>query len=88
MSGAGKERRAWWERTLVWVLLVPIHVYRYTLSPLMGGQCRFQPTCSAYALEAIRTHGPWRGTWLMVLRLGRCHPLCKGGWDPVPPKSE
>ncbi len=61
-----------------------IWVYRFTLSPIVGGQCRFEPTCSRYALEAYRVHGLMRGTRLMVSRLLRCHPLNRGGYDPVP----
>ena len=61
-----------------------IWVYRFTLSPIVGGQCRFEPTCSRYALEAYRVHGMRRGTRLMVTRLLRCHPLNRGGYDPVP----
>lgn len=62
-----------------------IQLYRWTLSPLLGPLCRFHPSCSAYALEAIATHGPWRGTWLAFKRLGRCQPWNAGGVDPVPP---
>ncbi len=65
-------------------LLACIRFYRFALSPLIPPRCRFQPTCSAYALEAIERHGPWRGTRLAVGRVLRCHPLCQGGWDPVP----
>lgn len=61
-----------------------IRFYRFALSPLIPPRCRFQPTCSAYALEAIERHGPWRGGRLAVGRVLRCHPLCQGGWDPVP----
>lgn len=61
-----------------------IRFYRYAISPLIPPRCRFQPTCSAYALEAIERHGPWRGSSLAVRRILRCHPLCQGGWDPVP----
>lgn len=61
-----------------------IHLYRWTLSPIVGGQCRYEPTCSRYALEAYRTHGPIRGTVLTVRRLLRCHPFVRGGYDPVP----
>ena len=61
-----------------------IRVYRLTLSPLIGGQCRFEPTCSLYALEAYRLWGPIRGTRLTVRRVVRCCPLTKGGFDPVP----
>jgi uncharacterized protein len=66
-------------------LLALIHVYRAVLSPFLGGQCRFHPTCSAFALQAIREWGPWRGTWMAVRRIARCHPFAKGGLDPVPP---
>lgn len=63
-----------------------IYAYRFTLSPLIGGHCRFRPTCSAYALEAYRVHGPIRGTWLTIRRVGRCHPLSRAEpYDPVPP---
>lgn len=65
-----------------------IHAYRATLSWLLGGQCRYAPTCSAYGLEAIRTWGPWRGGWMTLKRILRCHPLAKGGYDPVPPREE
>ncbi len=66
------------------VLILFIKSYRLVLSPYLGGQCRFHPTCSAYSLEAIERHGTLRGGWLMLRRIGRCHPLCKGGIDPVP----
>ena len=62
--------------------------YRYTLSPLIGGNCRFLPTCSEYALEAIRRHGAARGGWLTLRRLGRCRPGCAAGYDPVPDRSK
>lgn len=61
-----------------------ILVYRYTLSPLLGPRCRYLPTCSAYALEAVQRHGPWRGGWLSMKRLCRCHPWGGHGHDPVP----
>lgn len=64
--------------------LAAIRGYQLTLSPFIGGQCRFYPTCSHYAVEAIERHGPWRGGWLAVRRLGRCHPFHPGGVDPVP----
>jgi putative membrane protein insertion efficiency factor len=61
-----------------------IRVYQWTVSPLLGRRCRFHPSCSEYALEAIRRFGPIRGGWLAVKRLGRCHPWHPGGFDPVP----
>ena len=67
-----------------WVLSLPVRLYRVTLSPLVGHSCRFQPTCSAYALEALARHGALRGGWLTVRRLLRCHPFGGGGYDPVP----
>jgi uncharacterized protein len=67
------------------VLTVLITAYRRFVSPLLGPHCRFAPSCSAYALEAIRVHGALRGSWLAVRRLARCHPFNPGGFDPVPP---
>ena len=64
-----------------------IQIYRWTIAPLLGPRCRFHPSCSAYALDAITTHGPWRGMWLAVRRIGRCQPWNAGGFDPVPPAS-
>jgi putative membrane protein insertion efficiency factor len=67
------------------VLMALITGYRRFISPLLGPRCRFAPSCSAYALEAVRGHGALRGTWLAVRRIGRCHPFNPGGFDPVPP---
>jgi hypothetical protein len=68
-------------------LTLPIVFYRRFISPLFGPVCRYQPTCSAYALEALRTHGALRGGWLTVRRIARCHPFRPGGYDPVPPRK-
>ena len=67
------------------VLMALITGYRRFISPLLGARCRFAPSCSAYALEAVNEHGALRGTWLAVRRIGRCHPFNPGGFDPVPP---
>ena len=67
-----------------WLLLRVIRAYRLALSPWWGGQCRFSPTCSLYAEEAIERHGPARGAWLATKRICRCHPWSPGGYDPVP----
>ena len=65
--------------------VVLVSGYRRWLSPLLGQRCRFAPSCSAYAVEAITIHGALRGGWLAVRRIGRCHPFNPGGHDPVPP---
>ncbi len=66
------------------VLKILIRAYQVALSPLLGANCRYYPTCSQYALEAIEAHGSLRGTWLAVKRVSRCHPWHEGGFDPVP----
>ena len=65
--------------------LLLIRVYQLTLSPFIGQCCRFTPSCSRYAAEALKTHGFWYGSMLTIYRLLRCQPWCKGGYDPVPP---
>ena len=65
------------------VITIPIRFYQRFLSPLKGPTCRFYPTCSSYTLQAIEKYGPWRGLWLGVRRILRCHPLHPGGYDPV-----
>lgn len=69
------------------LLIAPIRFYRFFLSPWIGRQCRFTPSCSAYAIEAIETHGACKGLWLAARRIGRCNPWSHGGLDPVPPHS-
>ena len=61
-----------------------IRAYQLAVSPLLGPRCRFYPSCSQYALDALAAYGFWRGFWLSLRRLARCHPLCVGGYDPVP----
>lgn len=65
-------------------LIFLIRAYRRLLSPIIGGQCRFDPSCSRYAEQAVELYGPLKGSWLALRRLLRCHPLCAGGRDPVP----
>jgi uncharacterized protein len=67
-----------------WSLLALVQLYRIFLSPFLGGACKFYPSCSQYAQEAIALHGAKRGSWLALKRLGRCRPFTKGGFDPVP----
>ena len=67
------------------LLALPVRLYRLVLSPLLGRHCRFAPSCSRYALDALEQHGALRGSWLAVRRVGRCHPWHPGGHDPVPP---
>lgn len=66
------------------LLLALLRVYKLAVSPWLGSRCRFWPTCSDYARDAIVLHGPARGTWLATCRLCRCHPFTQGGYDPVP----
>ncbi len=72
-------------RALLAIVLAPLWVYRHVISPLMPQTCRFYPSCSAYAEEALKTHGAVRGSWLALHRLARCHPWTPGGVDHVPP---
>jgi putative membrane protein insertion efficiency factor len=66
------------------LLIGAIRVYQVALSPYFGSQCRFTPTCSEYAREAVARHGALKGAWLAIRRIGRCHPYPPGGHDPVP----
>lgn len=70
------------------LLLLLIKTYRLMLSPWLGRECRFHPSCSAYGLEAVQRYGAWRGGWLTVRRITRCHPWHPGGFDPVPEPAE
>jgi len=66
------------------VLIALLRFYRYAISPMLGRNCRFHPSCSEYAIEAIQRHGALRGGWMAAKRVGRCHPFNSGGYDPVP----
>lgn len=71
-------------KLLAWPFLALLLLYRWTLSPFLGINCRFQPTCSEYAREALRTYGLPRGAWLAARRIARCHPWGPSGYDPLP----
>lgn len=69
---------------LVQPLLLLIRAYQLTVSPMLGNRCRFHPSCSEYSMDALRSHGLFKGLWLAFRRIGRCHPWHPGGYDPVP----
>lgn len=69
---------------LSWILLLMVYIYKLAISPFTQASCRFQPTCSTYAIEAIKKHGPLKGGWLALKRFSRCHPWGDHGYDPVP----
>ncbi|MCB1917150.1 MAG: membrane protein insertion efficiency factor YidD [Rhodocyclaceae bacterium] len=66
------------------LLIALLKAYRLAISPLLGRNCRYHPSCSEYAIEAVQRHGVIRGGWLAIKRVGRCHPFSRGGYDPVP----
>ncbi|MGR5120120.1 membrane protein insertion efficiency factor YidD [Vibrio astriarenae] len=70
---------------LTWLAIALIYLYRWIISPMIGPRCRFTPTCSMYAIEALKAHGFLKGCWLSGQRLLKCHPMNDGGYDPVPP---
>ena len=79
-----KELRIFLFYLLGWPLILLIRIYQWVLSPLIGPKCRYQPTCSHYAVEALKKHGPVKGFWLALRRIASCHPWGGSGWDPVP----
>jgi putative membrane protein insertion efficiency factor len=66
------------------VFIALVRLYQILISPLLGSNCRFTPTCSAYSVEALQKHGAWKGGWLAIKRISRCHPWGGDGYDPVP----
>ncbi len=78
----------WWiGKGLSFMLIIPVKLYQWLISPLLPGSCRYVPTCSEYAIEALRTHGPLKGLILGTKRIFSCHPWGGHGFDPVPPKG-
>lgn len=69
------------------LLIAAVEAYRQMISPLRPPSCRFTPTCSQYAVDALTAYGVWRGGWLTVVRLGKCGPWHRGGWDPIPDRQ-
>jgi uncharacterized protein len=80
--------QGWISRMAAAPFIALIRLYQWTLSPMIGGHCRFMPTCSNYAIEAYRSHNPLKATWLTACRLLRCHPFGGSGWDPPPPPTD
>jgi uncharacterized protein len=72
-------------RAVTAILRALVRAYQIVLAPILGSACRFSPTCSHYAIEALDRHGAARGSWLALRRVARCHPFADGGFDPVPP---
>ena len=75
-------------KVLAWPLIKLVQFYRIVISPWLGANCRYQPSCSTYAIEALQTHGALRGSYLAARRIGRCHPWGGSGYDPVPARRE
>jgi putative membrane protein insertion efficiency factor len=73
-------------KAIIWIAIIPVRVYQFTISPLLPTSCRHVPTCSQYTIEALKVHGIIRGTYLAAHRILRCHPWGTHGYDPVPPK--
>lgn len=72
------------KKVITWILLLPVYFYRVAISPLLPPSCRYTPTCSQYTIEALKKHGPFRGTYLSAKRILSCHPWGGKGYDPVP----
>lgn len=74
-------------KVLTAIFIFPVKVYQYAVSPLLGANCRFSPTCSEYTIQAVKEWGPLKGTWLGMKRISKCHPWGGHGYDPVPKKE-
>nr|WP_207915895.1 membrane protein insertion efficiency factor YidD [Natronoflexus pectinivorans] len=72
------------KQLLVFLLILPVKIYQYGISPMIGPRCRYTPTCSHYTVEALKKHGPFKGLWLAVKRILSCNPWGGSGYDPVP----
>ncbi|GAB6012078.1 membrane protein insertion efficiency factor YidD [Viscerimonas tarda] len=72
------------KKVFSYILILPVYFYKYCISPLTPAACRYAPTCSEYAIQAIKKHGPLKGFWLAVKRIARCHPWGGHGYDPAP----
>jgi len=73
-------------KILAYIFIIPVRIYQYAISPFLPDSCRHVPTCSQYTIQALKTHGIFRGTWLSTNRILRCNPYGTEGYDPVPPK--
>lgn len=71
-------------QALVYLLIFPVKIYQWTISPMIGPSCRYTPTCSTYSIEALKKHGPIKGLWLAIKRIASCNPWGGSGYDPVP----
>ena len=76
------------KKVIVGIMLLPVRFYQFCISPMLPARCRYTPTCSQYAVEALQIHGPFKGSWLAIKRICRCHPWGGHGYDPVPPKKD
>ena len=83
-SGEKLTERMWTTVAVQHLLRALVRAYQLLLSPILGPRCRYLPSCSSYALEALDVHGPWRGSWYALRRIARCHPWGRSGYDPVP----
>lgn len=77
----------WIRKAFVFILIIPVKIYQWTISPLLPATCRYNPTCSSYAIDALRVHGPVKGLLMGTRRILSCHPWGGHGHDPVPPKG-